>query len=74
LGIIGYLIVRELRVPLMLSLIAGVIHFVIFPNFEPRYYAIVYVLIAVATTVAISRIIADKDERVSTFRVREPSL
>jgi hypothetical protein len=67
LGIAGYLIVPELRMPLSLSLIAGAVHFVIYPNFEPRYYAIVYVLIAVAATVALSRIIAARDDRVATF-------
>lgn len=67
LGATGYLIVPELRAPLLLPLIAGAVHFVIYPNFEPRYYEIVYVLIAVAATVAISRIIASQDGRIATL-------
>jgi hypothetical protein len=67
LGAVGYLIVPELRAPLLLLPTAGAVHFAIYPNFEPRYYAMVYVLIAVAATVAVSRIIAAKNERVATF-------
>jgi hypothetical protein len=67
LGSVGYLIVPELRAPLVLLSSAGAVRFVVYPNFEPRYYAIVYVLIAIAGTVAISRIIAAKNERIATF-------
>jgi hypothetical protein len=67
LGAVGYFIVPELRVLLLLVLTAGAVHFVIYPNFEPRYYAIVYFLIAVAATVAISRIIAARNQRIATF-------
>jgi hypothetical protein len=60
LAVMGSLIVPELRVPLMLSLAAGAVHFVIYPNFEPRYYAILYVLVAIASAVGASRLITAK--------------
>jgi hypothetical protein len=60
LGVMGWLMAPELRAPLMLSLVAGAVHFVIYPNFEPRYYAILYVLVAIASAAGASRIIAAK--------------
>ena len=56
LGMISYKTVSEMRVPLMLALVASAIHFVIYPNFEPRYYALSYALVAIASTVSLSRI------------------
>ena len=56
LGMISYKTVSEMRVPLVIALTASAIHFLIYPNFEPRYYALSYALVAIASTVSLSRI------------------
>jgi hypothetical protein len=56
LGAIGFKMVPEMRVPLLLCVAASAAHFVIFPNFEFRYYALFYVLVAISACTAFSRI------------------
>jgi hypothetical protein len=55
-GAIGFKMIPEMRVPLLLCVAASVAHFVILPNFEFRYYALFYVLVAIAARTGFSRI------------------
>lgn len=56
LGVIAYKTVPQVRSPLILTVAASAMRFALFPNFEPRYFGISYVLVAVASAVSLSRI------------------
>lgn len=56
LGAIGYKLVPEMRPALLLCAVASVARFVTYPNFEPRYYALFYVLVAISVCTAMTRL------------------
>ena len=56
LGAVGYKTVPEMRTPLILCLVASAARFLVYPNFEPRYYALLYSLIIITVCTAASRV------------------
>jgi hypothetical protein len=52
LGVVGWRLVPRMRWPLLLCGLFSVAKFVIYPNFEPRYYALLYLLAAIGACAA----------------------
>jgi hypothetical protein len=51
--VVGWRLVPRMRRPLLLCGLFSVAKFVVYPNFEPRYYALLYVLAAIGVCVAV---------------------
>jgi hypothetical protein len=58
LGLLGYILVPGMRIWIGLCTVFAILRFLIYPNYEPRYYGIVFLVIGVSVCVMVKRTVA----------------
>ena len=66
LGAVGWRLIPRMRWPLLLCGAFSVAKFVLYPNFEPRYYALLFVLAAIGACAAVGQASASSPENART--------
>jgi hypothetical protein len=68
LGLLGYILAPKMRVWIGLCSAFAILRFLIYPNYEPRYYGIVFVVIGISACVIVKRIVVARAATLSLNR------